>query len=218
MNLVVISCAKDPSPYIRERCKTSVRTQLTPAIHLYLDDPGPLLEKVYYTVHGLHPSDVVCMVDGDDWLATEHALSCVHQAYDDGAWMTWGSYFLQDAPVADGISHDVHNRRACRSIPWFASHLKTFRAGLFQQIQKEHLHYLGHWLPQCTDKALMFPMLEMAAEHGRFIPQAIYIYDPSGRRARGNDTPGTPLHQEMKACESFLRDLPVYPRLKRAPW
>lgn len=222
MNLIAISTAYRPSPAVRHRCEKSVRNQTVPVQHIYIADEvgGYHLENLYNAVRQLDPADVVLSLDGDDWLLDDHAAEIVQRSYERGAWMTWGQYaqFENGKRSRVGHSHDHKRRRECRLHPWYASHLKTYRAGLFQQIRIEDLQRDGAWLPQCCDLAVMFPLLEMADDRGMFIPQVLYGYDYTDRRARKHDVPGTHLNIEQCASERYLRSRPVYPRLETAPW
>lgn len=222
MNFVVVSTAYRPSDAVRHRCEKSVRVQTIPARHVYIADTvgGCMLENLYNAITELDPTDIVCSVDGDDWLTDPRALEHVACAYVTGAWMTWGQFvqYENGKRTKNGHAFDVRNRRACRQSPWYASHLKTYRAGLFQQIKWTDLRMNGAWLQQCCDLAVMFPLLEMSDDRGKFIARPIYGYDYTDRRARKNDKPGSPLNIEQKACERHVRSLPVYPRLDVAPW
>ncbi|GAH09922.1 unnamed protein product, partial [marine sediment metagenome] len=78
--------------------------------------------------------------------------------------------------MKDALPH-LENR-TFRKSPAF-SHLKTFRAFLWQAIDKEDFKGpKGEFAPCCYDRALMYPMLEMTpTEKIRFIKEHIYMYN-----------------------------------------
>jgi hypothetical protein len=222
--IAVISTAFGPPHEITQRCLESVQAQKHAdwIRHFYIDAQqygGACLENVSLVIDALDPATVVLWVDGDDWLAHDQVVERVLREYDKGAWMTWGQYAHWDVDtIHPGHCHDSKHRRACRIEPWYASHLRTFRAGLFQQIDKEDFAFEGEkWSPQCCDLATMFPMLEMADDRGAFIPDVLYVYNYTQRRERKHDFSG-PLCDAQERAVHHFRSMPRYPRLEKAPW
>jgi len=180
------------------------------------------------------PEDVVVWLDGDDALSGADVFDRLKQAYEQGAWLTYGSYAGSDG--ARGVECRAYpgwvaRANAYRWTDWRASHLKTFKVWLWRKIQpadltitqeqyREFLRYLllsFHWLNffklrkvphaelvdpagdffrRCTDKAVMLPMLEMAGERARFIPEVLYAY---------NNLPSAGPKKEKKLINRFVR-------------
>lgn len=201
--------------------------------HIYIDgakDRSSAMQNLYHAVSPLPPKTIVLSIDADDWLASPRSVERVIRAYEkDGAWMTWGSFMVHTKggrQYNQNATFDVKDRSQCRKLPWFASHMKTFRAGLFQQIKRDDLlspfvspdpNQQGTgWVTDCTDLALMFPMLEMSAERGVFIKERVYIY---------NFTNPLSVHNAPKWRKDFqkkegarIRAMQPYERLKERPW
>jgi hypothetical protein len=150
--------------------------------HIYFDaamqdPPKTHWENLIAAIEPLEPDTVVCSLDGDDWLLGEHALARVAAAHAEGAWVTWGSFVHADgrpgfaAPLTPGVPIRQH--------PWVTTHLKTFRAGLFQRIAIADMQdAAGAWHYYARDMVLMFPCIEMAGpERCRFIPEVGYVYN-----------------------------------------
>ncbi len=143
---------------------------------------GPLA-NVYATAHFCDDTQVVVVVDGDDWLADSGVLSHLNEAYqDENVWITFGSYLdypsMEQGAFARPYLKSVALEGGFRHTPWSASHLRTFYAGLFKKIDANDLvDEQGHFFDACTDLAAMFPMLEMAREHHKFINRTMYIYN-----------------------------------------
>lgn len=135
------------------------------------------------TMYRLKDGDLIILVDGDDALINETAISEVVRTYErTGCWLTYGSY-VNKSEFLKGTPYRVHrgmypNNEEYRRMPWRASHLKTFLYGLYKSIDKEDFKKDGEWLQVCSDLALMFPMLEMAGkERIRQIEKPLYIYN-----------------------------------------
>lgn len=140
------------------------------------------LANQYHAIHSCQDTDVIAILDGDDRLANEHVLARINQEYQDpNVWLTYGQFkeYPSNAigfccPMPD---HVVQNNsfRTHNHIP---SHMRTFYAGLFKRIKKEDLcDSQGNFLMMTGDIAAMFPMIEMAREHFRFIPDVLYVYN-----------------------------------------
>jgi glycosyltransferase involved in cell wall biosynthesis len=115
------------------------------------------------------PDDIVVCLDGDDQLACSNALSLINEQYVRyDCWVMYGQYL--DAQGHLGISAPYASPKDFATLRqgWRASHIRTFRAGLFQSIAVQDPGYLclkdqeGEWLQSAVDAAMMFPLLEMA--------------------------------------------------------
>lgn len=154
--------------------------------------------------------DIIVLIDGDDRLFDEWALVEVFKAHNLGAWVTYGSYIKKSALEGDNGNPEFcqkyrgsyRNNEDYRQLPWRASHLKSFRYGLYRRLKPDWFNGPdGEPLRVCSDLALMFPMLEMAGkEHIRHINRMLYIYndmsDFNDHKVRG---------EEQKNVEMWLR-------------
>ncbi|MCI5051711.1 MAG: glycosyltransferase family 2 protein [Simkaniaceae bacterium] len=175
------------------------------------------LANLYKHIHRLNADEIVVILDGDDWLAHPNVLSELNSYYARSrVWMTYGQY-LQAPTYEKGLcaplSQYTLKRAKCRNEhPWVTSHLRTFYAGLFRYIKKEDLMYEGKFFPTTYDLAIMLPMIEMAREHCFFTPNVSYIYN------FGTPSNDGKIHREEQIFfEKYIRNLPIYPRLKKNP-
>ncbi len=195
------------------------------------DQNKSVLENVHEIIHSLEPSAIVVWLDGDDHLPHPEVLTCIRRLYDtEDPWMTWGQFVYSDGRPgwASDYPAPIRVTRSYRNDVWRATHLRTFRAGLFQKIRKESLQRavtfdeLGfppsggavahaEWIEYATDLAVMFPMLEMAQERGVFFPLTLCVYTGSSQTSEG---PGSPTWIEALR----IRGLPKYERLQERPW
>ena len=137
--------------------------------------------NLYQAIWSCSPGEIVVDLDGDDWLAHERVLEKLNSVYADPAvWMTYGQFAYYPGGSSGWsrqLPDDVIQRNVIRYYDWVSTHLRTFYAGLFQKIRKEDLQYNGDFFSMAGDLAFMWPMLEMAGHHSRFIPDVLYIYN-----------------------------------------
>jgi hypothetical protein len=61
---------------------------------------------------------------------------------------------------------------------WRASHLRTFKYGLWKRIKTEDLQNSeGKYYKYGWDLAIMFPILEMAGNRQEYISDSLYVYN-----------------------------------------
>lgn len=146
------------------------------------------LKNIVEGIKKINPSDddIIVTIDGDDWLASETTLARVKQEYEEqDCLMTYGNYIKYPhgiKPWNISVYPDkVIQEGSYRQDPqWRASHLRTFKYRLWNKIQDEDLRAPDNsYYRMAWDLAFMFPMLEMAREKARFIPDVLYVYNES---------------------------------------
>jgi len=165
-------------------------------------------------IHRCANSDIIVILDADDWFANANVLTYLNQVYADPAvWLTYGQ-FLDYPSGAKGfccpMPAHVVKRNTFRQFPHLPSHLRTFYAGLFKRIHKEDLMLDGEFLCMTGDLAAMMPMIEMARDgHFRFIPHVLLIHNEENPL---ND------HKKSKALQRkidlTIRSRPAYPTIE----
>ena len=165
-------------------------------------------------VEALNPDDedVIVHLDGDDWLADEKALATVNENYSDGdVWLTYGNcqrlvdgqyspmpmYALSNEIVTEAYGlhrpfqaypEEVVQKADFRFYPWCGLHLRTFKYKLLRRIDRgDFLDDKGNYFRFATDMAVMIPMLEMAQDRIRYIPEVLYIYNLQGEQHVRNE-------------------------------
>ena len=139
--------------------------------------------------------DIIVVIDMDDWLAHHYVFDMINNTYNlKDCWLTFGTWAVPDdpaikakyrtkwgvdkpQPVQKDATEHLKNR-TFRESPAF-SHLKTFRAFLWRNIDKEDFKGpKGEYAPCCYDRALMYPMLEMTpTKKIRPIKELMYMYN-----------------------------------------
>src|SRR5260221_773954 len=188
------------------KCRVSVSSQEDVGIveHRYINagaqaKPAPVVVNLIAMIANLPKETVVAWLDGDDWLSIPKSLATIARIYEEKpeTWLTYGQYMHADGrpghcqPYGMVLHYDTKWRElegvdwepSPRYQPWFASHLKTFRAGLFQRILETDFKIgaipTQEWLELAVDLAVMFSMLEMGGpQRVLFNPDVLHVYNP----------------------------------------
>jgi glycosyltransferase involved in cell wall biosynthesis len=138
-----------------------------------------------FKIIGTNDEDVYVNVDGDDWLASNDVLEKLNEIYTkEKCLMTYGSF----VEYPSGITHPyflvpydklIIDNKFFREVAWKASHLRTYKAKLFNKIRVEDFidEKTGKFFETTADLAFMFPMLEMAGSRSRHIQDILYVYN-----------------------------------------
>jgi len=143
------------------------------------EEPLGQLANLCAAVRDAADHEIVVWVEGQDWLAHEWVLSRLNSYYaDPDLWLTYGQYReFPDYRLGSSapFNYEEWKEKGVRQCPFVASHLKTFYAGLFKQIDLADLTYQGTFLPAGADLAVMIPLLELARDHFQFVSEILYI-------------------------------------------
>ncbi len=165
----------------------------------------------YKAITPLDPNTIIVSIDADDWLAKPSVFSLLNKVYSQyNALMTYGSFQKYPHPHKKSFCSEIPNsvieNNSIRSYKWVTSHLRTFKAGLFQRIKKEDLFYQDAFFKRAPDLGLMFPMLEMAGKRAQFIPDILHIYNCATimNEFKIYDT------KDIKTADNFIRNKERY--------
>ncbi|MBI5272792.1 MAG: glycosyltransferase [Chlamydiia bacterium] len=159
-------------------------------------------------VQGMNDDEIVVVLRGEDWFSHEWVLQKLNQYYaNPDLWLTYGQY--REYPSFQmGLSRPYSAQaieKGIRELPFTASHLQTFYAGLFKRIEKADLLYKGEYLEVASPMSYMVPMLEMAGGHSQYIPDVLYIVNREVSQ-------GVDLVQQV-FFERYIRSLKPYEHL-----
>jgi glycosyltransferase involved in cell wall biosynthesis len=171
--------------------------------------------NLYEGVWSCRDEEIIVNLDGDDWFASPYVLKTINQAYStQNIWLTHGTLIEYpkkalgwSIPIPPKIIEE-HAFRTHRC----PSHLKTFYTWLFKKIRVEDLKINGEFFPMTWDQAIMFPMLEMAAERHSFLSEILYVYNMSN--PINDHKVNATLQRDL---EKLIRSKPKYTRLLEAP-
>lgn len=154
-----------------------------------------ILLSLNQAIQSCEDREIVVVLQGEDQMAHEWVLNRLNQYYaHPDLWLTYGQY-VSGPEFRPGICRPFKKGEEPRSAPFFTSHLKTFYAKLFKQIQEEDLK-----IPIGSDEmAFMIPMLEMGEGHIAYIPDVLCV---SMERKKDPEM--------MVRSEQYIRSLPSY--------
>jgi len=139
------------------------------------------LYNLYTMIHMTDDDDIIVTLDGDDWFPDKDVLTRLNDVYSSGeVWLTYGQFKMYPSGVhgwASPMPGYIIDNNAFREFQHIPTHLRTFYSWLFKQIKVEDLMHEGKFYAMCADMACMFPMIEMAGERHRFIPEIMYTYN-----------------------------------------
>lgn len=136
----------------------------------------------YHAIHSCKNHEIIVIVDGDDWFFSNDVLNRLDSVYQNpNVWLTYGQFkpfkgkytgWCKPLPSKNVLNNTI------RSLPFeYVSHLRTFYAALFKKIIKNDLMHEGTFFPMSADIATIFPMIEMAQSHVKFIPHVLLVYN-----------------------------------------
>ena len=119
--------------------------------------------------------DIICRIDGDDWLTDLDALHMINETYKqhdlDALW-TAHRWAYSDKNISGPMSQGADPYKH----PWVSSHLKTFRKRLLNDVPYENfLNQNGDLIRRAGDQCLYLPVLHNAKRYG-FLPRVCYHY------------------------------------------
>ncbi|WP_313187759.1 glycosyltransferase family A protein [Sphingobacterium siyangense] len=135
--------------------------------------------------------DIICLIDGDDLLAHPYVFNILNSIYTkERMRLTYGSFKYLNSHQIYAYNYTKNEFRNIRAAEWKASHLKSFRYELFEEMRKLDPNFFcmknneGEFLKLPYDMAIMFPLLEIAGySKSRFINSILYLY----RKHENND-------------------------------
>ena len=156
----------------------------------------------------INPEDIIVEVDADDWLLHPFVFQYLNEAYQDpNIWMSYGHYITYPQGTVGGHFHmTLPEDGDIRKHPFAYSHLKTYKAWLFDELTEKDLTNpeTGEYWKAACDLAISMPMVEMAGKERIFrFDQPIYAYNV----ADDLESESKDRLIEQKHCESLIRQL-----------
>lgn len=134
--------------------------------------------EVANVLHGIslcEDNDIICRIDGDDYLTDLDALSFIDVIYRrsdvDALWTAhrWG---MSDKNISGPMSVAADPYKH----PWVSSHLKTFRKHLLNNVKDENFRGEdGNYVRRAGDQAIFLPVLHNS-KHRVYIDRCMYHY------------------------------------------
>ena len=131
-----------------------------------------------------NPDDIICILDGDDYLCRNDAMSIVNSLYQDETLLTYGQYIFPWGETGHCKSYkDENDFNENLTKGFVASHLRTFKYKLYEKFLSldpnldSYKSEDGQFFSMTYDVAMMRPLMEIAGYHRiKFNEIPIYQY------------------------------------------
>lgn len=172
------------------------------------------LENIHDAVmNHCEEDDIVVLLDGDDWLPNKNVLKYVNEQYNQSdCWIMYGQANWTDGRRGFATAYPLDEFKNVRTAPFRVSHLRTFRAGIYQRIQDQDPEFSrlkdkdGNFYRWSYDTAMMFCIMELAGyEKTKFNDTILYIYNRSNpiSEDRVNQQAQWDVHKEVSKKQSL---------------
>ena len=131
--------------------------------------------------------DVVVLLEGNNALAEDQVLHTLDSAYRKGSpdvWLTFGQFSDKidgDRGWCQPYSDAVVKAGAFRVVEESPFHLMTFKSWLARRIDHKDCMLKGKYFQTSYDLALMYPLIEMAGKHHKFINRITCVVENNTR-------------------------------------
>ena len=140
----------------------------------------------YIAYQLVQDDEVVCILDGDDWLRSVHVLSILNKYYSQGRYHIVTSKFdIYENNKLNETGHrkyskDIASNKHYRYANYSFGHLKTGLGIYFKSIPIKCLKMNDEWLDRCTDVAEMVCVSELCKDAKLIsIQDVLYVYNKS---------------------------------------
>jgi glycosyltransferase involved in cell wall biosynthesis len=174
------------------------------------------LPNIHYGIidSNLNDEDIVCILDGDDFLIRPDVLDIINNLYQEDTLLTYGQYIWPNGQVGHCTPYTEDSFKNLRKGGYWASHMRTFKYKLYKELinQDDDLKCFkdrnGKFYTITYDVAIMTPLMEIAGfDRIKFNPEPVYYY----RVHQQNDHFVDPTLQKSVADEIFSK--PSFKRL-----
>ena len=131
----------------------------------------------------LNDEDIICILDGDDFLTRNDSLDIIGNMYQDETLITYGQYMWPNGNSGHCRQFTKEMFANLRNGEYWASHLRTFKYKLYKELLNQdpnldcYKDTFGNFYTMTYDVAIMVPLIEMAGyDRMKFNPIPIYYY------------------------------------------
>lgn len=166
------------------------------------------LPNIHYGIvdSNLNDEDIICILDGDDFLIRSDSVDIIQKLYNDNTLLTYGQYIWPNGQVGHCKPYTKEEFINLRKGGYWASHIRTFKYKLYKELLKQDSELLcfkdnnGVFYTITYDVAIMTPLMEIAGfDRIKFNPTPVYYY----RIHQNNDHNIDPSLQKDVANEIF---------------
>ena len=133
--------------------------------------------------NNLNDEDIICILDGDDFLIRKDAINIIDNLYQDDTLLTYGQYIWPSGNIGHCHAYTSESFKGVRNGNYIASHLRTFKFKLYKELLKQdpnlncYKDRNGNFYTITYDIAIMVPLMEIAGfDRIKFNPTPVYYY------------------------------------------
>lgn len=134
------------------------------------------VRNILESLEECEPTDIVCRLDGDDWLCDSDALTIIDHRYrTTGCNVLWTKH--RWAFTNQNISAPLPRDANPYEHQWVSSHFKTFKKSVIERVKDENFRAAdGEYFKRIGDQAIYLPVLHQSAGNWHFEPIVAYHY------------------------------------------
>ena len=169
----------------------------------------------YNSYRTVKNNEIICLLDGDDWLSRNDSLSLLANEYNNSNnLVVYCGYKVYFNNKIDKIVHgseypnEVKENSDYRKYKdWLFTHLKTGYAWLFKKIPDYYLQMNDKWLDRCTDLAEMYCVSEMANINVKHLDEILYVYNKNNSIKYKNSYYNDSHSDDRKKIEKHVKSM-----------
>lgn len=169
------------------------------------------LPNIHYGIveSNLNDDDIICIIDGDDFLFRQDAIDIIDGLYQDDTLLTYGQYVWPNGQIGHCKPYSKNEFDSLRKGGYWASHMRTFKYKIYKELIKQDPNLNcykdedGNFFTITADVATTTPLMEIAGfKRIKFNPEPIYYY----RLHQNNDHYIDPTLQKNVADYIFTKE------------
>ncbi len=143
------------------------------------------LPNIHYGIvdGNLQDEDIICILDGDDFLIRNDSVDILDKLYNDDTLLTYGQYVWPNGMIGHCKSYDIKSFVDLRKGGYWASHIRTFKYKLYKELINQdpelscYKDINNKFYTITYDIAIMTPLMEIAGfDRIKFNPTPVYYY------------------------------------------
>lgn len=178
---IVLIETKNILPYVDDIKQAVAKASKSHLLTIFsFDEETPTVTCFQETLKSFNDQEIVIQLDCNDWLANNEVVAKLNRIYTSNkeTWLTYSQY-LEYPSYQKGIINPYMKKmlrnRNTKNFPWATSHLKTYYAGLFKQIENAP-SLNNRSLTQESLDLYFLPLAEYSRYHTRFIEEVLYVH------------------------------------------
>lgn len=177
------------------------------------------MKQAYCKYNGYQMVDdyeIVCILDGDDWLSNDAVLLNLYNIYKNNPYKvittnyivkendTFRKNVFREYNIVETKSNSL---RYCNK--WLMFHLKTGYGYLFKSIPESMFKYNNKWLDRCTDLCEMYSIVEYSNGMYKALNLYTYIYNKNNSLMYNNSYYKDRDSKIRKNIERYIKTQPI---------